>query len=123
MFASAAYPGLGQLLNGAEPKAAIVSAAEALIVGALVIEDRRTRNSLRMYKETGDDDWYNEYSSHYDRRQTLVWWAAVAALYGLADAYVDANLIGFDEATGAAVLGSVGAGEGGEVRFSVSVRF
>ena len=36
MVASAAYPGLGQLLNGAEHKAAIVSAAEAVLVAALV---------------------------------------------------------------------------------------
>jgi hypothetical protein len=123
MFASAAYPGLGQLLNGAEPKAAIVSAAEALLVSALVVEDRRTRNALRMYDQTGDDDWYVRYSDHYDRRQTLVWWVAVAALYGLADAYVDANLTGFDETSSPGFEGSLDTGSGGELRLGVSMKF
>jgi hypothetical protein len=124
MVASAAYPGLGQLLNGAEHKAAIVSAAEAVLVAALVVEDRRTRNAERMYEQTKDDFWYDEYSEHYDKRQTLVWWVAVAALYGLADAYVDANLTGFDDMSVPALESSFNAGEdGGEFRVGVAMRF
>ena len=37
MVASAACPGLGQLLNGKEPKAAIVSAVETFLVAGLII--------------------------------------------------------------------------------------
>ena len=124
MIASAAYPGLGQLLNGAERKAAIVSVAEAALVAALVVEDRRTRYTQRMYEQTKDLDWYDEYSRHYDKRQTLIWWVAVAALYGLADAYVDANLSGFDEPDTPVIEGSFGPGErGGGFTLGVAVRF
>jgi len=124
MLASAAYPGLGQLLNGAEPKAAIVSAAEVALVAALVVEDRRTRYAQRMYEQTNEPDYFDEYSEHYDRRQTLIWWVAVAALYGLADAYVDANLSGFDDEPAPVFESSVGAGEhGAEFRLGVALRF
>ncbi|MCK5596802.1 MAG: hypothetical protein KAJ04_05070 [Candidatus Eisenbacteria sp.] len=125
MVASAACPGLGQLLNGKEPKAAIVSAVETFLVAGLIIEDRRARNSLRLYRQTNDDRYYDEYSEHFDRRQTLVWWAAVAALYGMVDAYVDAHLVGFDDSPAPRVEGSFG-GDGtalGEFRVAMTFRF
>jgi len=125
MMASAGYPGLGQLLNGAEPKAAIIGVVETFLVAGLVIEDRRARNSLRLYKQTNDDRHYDDYSEHFDKRQTLVWWAAVAALYGLADAYVDAHLAGFDDSAAPRVESSFGGdgSSGGEVRVAVTFRF
>ncbi|MBD3366661.1 MAG: hypothetical protein GF405_00635 [Candidatus Eisenbacteria bacterium] len=97
LLASASYPGLGQLLNGKEMKAAVIGAAEALLIAGLVVEDRRTRNAYRRYQETRDAEWFDEYSEHYDRRQTLIWWAVGAALYAITDAYVDAHLAGFGE--------------------------
>ncbi|MFH1689033.1 MAG: DUF5683 domain-containing protein [Candidatus Eisenbacteria bacterium] len=122
MIASAAYPGLGQLMNGTEPKAAIVSAVEAFLVAGIIVEDRRARNSLRLYKQTNSDRHYDDYSEHFDRRQTLVWWAAVAVLYGLADAYVDAHLAGFEAGSTPRVESSFG-GEGGEFRLGLAFRF
>ena len=95
LIASASYPGLGQLLNGKDAKAAAIGAAEAFLIAGLVVEDRRTRNAYRNYQETRDQAWFDEYSVHYDRRQTLLWWAVGAALYAIADAYVDAELFGF----------------------------
>jgi hypothetical protein len=92
LLASAFYPGLGQLLNENDAKAAVVGTAEAFLVARLVLEDRRTRNSLRMYKQTGDREYFDQYSDHFDRRQTLMWWAVMVALYAVADAYVDAHL-------------------------------
>jgi hypothetical protein len=115
MFASAAYPGLGQLLNDAEPKAAIVSAVEAFLIARLVVEDRRTRNSLRLYKQTNDERYYDEYSEHFDRRQALIWWAAVTAIYGLADAYVDAHLTSFDDTHAPRLMSSIGGETGDDV--------
>jgi hypothetical protein len=125
MTASAVYPGLGQLLNGTEYKAAIVCAVETFLVAGLVVEDRRARNSLRLYKQTSDERYYDEYSRHFDNRQTLVWWAAIAALYGLVDAYVDAHLAGFDDSAAPHVessFGGDGAG-GGEFRVGLAFRF
>ena len=125
MTASAVYPGLGQLLNGTEYKAAIVCAVETFLVAGLVVEDRRSRNSFRLYKQTGDERYYDEYSEHFDNRQTLVWWAVIAALYGLVDAYVDAHLAGFDDPAAPHVessFGGDGAG-GGEFRVGLAFRF
>jgi len=122
MMASAVYPGLGQLLNGAEPKSAVVSAVEAVLVAGLLVEDRRTRNSFRLYEQTGDSGYYDEYSEHYDRRQTLMWWVAIAALYGLTDAYVDAHLADFNSLP---VMGSewtLDAG-GGALRVGLAFRY
>ncbi len=125
MVASAVYPGLGQLLNGAEPKAAIISAVEVLLVAGLVVEDRRARNSLRLYKQTNDNRYYDDYSEHFDNRQALIWWAAIAALYGLTDAYVDAHLAGFEDSPAPRVESSFGRdGTGGaEVRVGLTFRF
>ena len=125
MVASAAHPGLGQLLNGAEYKAAIICAVETFLVAGLVVEDRRARNSLRLYKQTADERYYDEYSEHFDKRQTLVWWAAVAALYGLADAYVDAHLVGFDDSPTPCLESSFGGDGtgGGEFRVALTFRF
>ena len=125
LTASAVYPGLGQLLNDSETKAAIIGAVEAFLIARLVLEDRWTRDSQRHYVETGSAVWYNEYSEHYDRRQTLVWWAAIAALYSLTDAYVDAHLAGFDDPLPAYLDAvSIGPGSGGdELRVALSVRF
>ncbi|MFH1502006.1 MAG: DUF5683 domain-containing protein [Candidatus Eisenbacteria bacterium] len=97
LVASAVYPGLGQLLNDSEHKAAVIGGVEAFLVARLVLEDRWTRHSFRLYQETGQSRYFSEYSDHFDARQTLVWWVIVAALYGIADAYVDAHLMGFDD--------------------------
>ncbi len=125
LVASAAYPGLGQLLNDAETKAAVIGAAEAFLLARLVLEDRWTRNSYKNYAETGAALWYNEYSEHYDRRQTLIWWVAIVALYSLTDAYVDAHLAGFDDPLPAYLdVVSIGPGSSGdELRVALSVRF
>ena len=126
LIASAAYPGLGQLLNGTEGKAAIIGGAEALLIAQLLLEDRWTRYALKNYRETGDTECFDEYSKHFDRRQTLIWWTAILALYSVADAYVDAHLSGFDDnvpggldaaVAAAPVAGGNGFRVGFEVRF------
>jgi hypothetical protein len=126
LLASAAYPGLGQLMNGTEVKAAVVGAAGAFLGARLLLEDRWTRHSLRRYRETGDSDYFDEYSEHFDRRQTLMWWAIVAALYGLADAYVDAHLMDFDEPISPALEGALGGpslDDPSALRVGLAIRF
>ena len=97
LMASAAYPGLGQLLNGSEAKSVVIGAAEAYLIGLLVLEDRWTRHSFRRYRETGKLSHYEDYERHFYSRQTAVWWLVVVALYSVTDAYVDAQLSRFDE--------------------------
>ncbi len=65
-----------------------------------ILEDRWTRHALRLYNETGGASYYDDYSEHYDRRQTLVWWALAVGILSVADAYVDAHFIGFDDPAG-----------------------
>jgi hypothetical protein len=122
LVASAAYPGLGQLLNGTETKAAVIGAVEAFLIVGLVVEDRRTRNSLRRYTETGDSAYFDDYSDHFDQRQTLIWWVVGAALYGLADAYVDAHLSGFDGPS-PRLEGGFGGLEGGKPGVRIGLAF
>jgi hypothetical protein len=126
LVASAVYPGLGQLLTGSEKKAAVIGAAEGFLVARLVLEDRWTRNALRLYKGTGEGRYFDEYSKHFDARQTLVWWVVVAALYGLGDAYVDAELRDFDEPLPTfldSALGALGDDADDALRVGFVVRF
>jgi len=125
-IAGGVYPGLGQLAVGSEWKAAAVGAAEAFLIGRLVLEDRWTRQAENLYNETGSAADYEDYSDHYDRRQTLVWWAVAVGLLSAADAYVDAHLVGFDEPvppgrTDARQLAP--AGDDGALRIGLAVRF
>jgi len=126
LAASAAYPGLGQLWNGSEVKAAVIGAAGAFLAARLALEDRWTRHSLRRYRETGNEDYFDAYSKHFDTRQTIMWWAIVAALYGLADAYVDAHLADFDEPLSASLdptIGVPGSDDPTEIRLGLAIRF
>lgn len=126
LAASAAYPGLGQLWNGAEAKAVVIGASGAFLMARLLLEDRWTRHSLRRYRETGNEDYFDAYSRHFDTRQTIMWWAIVAALYGLADAYVDAHLADFDEPLSASLdptIGVAGSHDPTEIRLGLAIRF
>lgn len=126
LVASAGYPGLGQLLNGKDMKAAVIGGAEAFLIAGLVVEDRRTRNAYRRYQETGEAAWFAEYSEHYDRRQTLLWWVVGAALYAITDAYVDAHLAGFGESLSPGVRRPLSAARedaSGRVAVGLSISF
>lgn len=122
LLASAAYPGLGQLVNGSETRAAVIGAAECFMIARLILEDRRTRNSYRLYQQTGEASYFEDYTDHFDRRQTFVWWTIALALYGIADAYVDANLAGFDD-TVSPYFESAGASIDDGVRVGLAFRF
>lgn len=126
LLAAAAYPGLGQLVVGSEAKAAAIGAAQAFLVGRLVLEDRWTRHALRLYHETGRSSYYDDYSEHYDRRQTLVWWVLAVGILSVADAYVDAHLACFDDpvAPGPGEFESEAPPAGGAgLRVGLAVRF
>jgi hypothetical protein len=122
--AATAYPGLGQLVVGAEWKAAAVGAAQACILGRLLLEHRWTERAEERYDETQSAADYDDYSKHYDRRQTLIWWALGVGLLSVADAYVDAHLIGFDDpAPPAGAWEGRGPGDEAGLRVGLAVRF
>jgi hypothetical protein len=111
-------------MNGRESKSAVVSAAEIFLVAGLLVEDRRTRNALRLYEQTGDADYFDDYSEHYDRRQAMIWWVVIAALYGLTDAYVDAHLADFEvEPAGTGDRMISGSERDAGLRLGLSFRF
>jgi len=123
IVAGTAYPGLGQLVAGSEWKAAAVGAAQAYLLGRLLLEHRWTERAQQRYDETQSAADYEDYSEHYDRRQTLVWWVLGVGLLSVADAYVDAHLIGFDDPPPPA--GARGDGGPGDdaLRVGFAVRF
>ena len=80
------------------------------------------RNTFRLYQETGDDEYFDRYSKHFDTRQNLLWWAILVGIYGIADAYVDAHLAAFDEPLSPRLEGSLAeAGGGGPDGFQLAV--
>jgi hypothetical protein len=125
-LASGLYPGLGQLLNGKETKSLIIGAIESYLIARLILEDRRTRYNYHLYEETGDEKYFEQYSKHFDSRQNILWWTVVAAIYGIADAYVDAHLAGFDESASPRLEGELAGGPDGMadgLKLAVVVRF
>jgi len=96
---SAAVPGLGQAANGRWAKASAFLALGALLVSKALVEGERADRYLYLSRNaTADDEaqtYYDEYSSHYDRRDRFVWWAAAFWVYNMLDAYIDGHLFGF----------------------------
>lgn len=83
---SALLPGWGQWSNGAKWKAALVFGGELGLISAAVVQNQRaqqaTVESEKMFYE--------------DDRSRWVWIAGAVWLLNIVDAYVDAQLRGFD---------------------------
>jgi hypothetical protein len=96
---SAVVPGLGQAANGRWAKASAFVVVGSLLVSKILVErdraDRYLHLSRRAASEEESLDYYDSYSSHYDRRGQLVWWAITFWVYNAFDAYVDGHLFGF----------------------------
>jgi hypothetical protein len=101
LLMSTVMPGWGQLANGKRTKGVLCFATGAGLLGKYLIEDRRADRALeRAGLATTNSEYltyYNQYSSHFDRKEDVVWWAVFFWLYAMVDAYVDAHLVGFDE--------------------------
>jgi len=87
MLHSLAVPGWGQMDNGKKLKAALFFAAEAVCIGGFIYMNHRVEN---------DDvsDWERD-NLRTDRNTFLIYWMA-SKLFGIMDAYVDAQLAEFD---------------------------
>lgn len=96
---SAVVPGLGQADNGRWAKASAFIAIGALLVSRIAVESDRSDRYLHLSRDASTEEesraYYDRYSTHFDRRDRYVWWAAVFWAYGLFDAYVDGHLFGF----------------------------
>ena len=101
---SLVYPGWGQLCNRKHMKALTVFTSEITLLGMIYTESREASEAFDEHLITDDvaaaERLYAEYESHFERRNSLIWWTAGLILFSLADAYVDAHLLTFQEEFG-----------------------
>lgn len=87
MLRSLAAPGWGQWYNGKKFKAVLLASGEIGLAADAVI-----LNQLAARSDNPQDRAF-----YRDNRSLAIWWLAAVILYAMADAYVDAHLLGFDE--------------------------
>jgi len=87
---SAVVPGWGQYYNESYIKAGVALTVNAALISAILYNNNK-------WQTEGDVNFRN-------KRDTFIWIWGLAYLLTLADAYVDANLYGFDEAMGISYL-------------------
>lgn len=83
-------PGGGQLYTRNYWKAAIIAPAEIGLGYFAYQEHIRMRDALANQDSSG-------YYHHRDRRTAFLWWTAAVVVFSMADAYVSAQMFGFDE--------------------------
>lgn len=96
MLCSALLPGGGQFYTENRGKGFVLLGVESVLLGATVLEHRRTENHWREYVRSGNSQEYELYLQGYDRRSRLLWWTGGAWAFSIADAYIDAYLYRFD---------------------------
>jgi hypothetical protein len=101
---SLVYPGWGQLYNKKYVKALTVFVSESALLGMIYTESRAASKAYDAHLAAPDDvsaaRFFTDYERHFTRQESLTWWAAGLVLFSLADAYVDANLLTFEEEFG-----------------------
>jgi len=95
-------PGAGQLYTGNWWKAAIIAPSEVTLGYFSIREHLAATDALRQ----GDSA---AYVRHRDRRTALLWWTGAVIAFSMADAYVSAQMYGFDREM-RLTLGPFGAG-------------
>lgn len=83
------FPGGGQIYTQNYLKAAIVAPAEVVFGYLSYSEFRKAREAFARQ----DTD---AYFFHRDRRNSFLWWTGVIVVFSMADAYVSAQMFGFD---------------------------
>lgn len=86
---SALVPGGGQVYTGHWWKTALIAPAELTLAYFSVRDHVSANDALR----AGDEDGYRRLR---DRRNTLLWWTGAVVAFSMADAYVSAQMYGFD---------------------------
>jgi hypothetical protein len=87
MYHSLCLAGWGQLDNGRKKKAALFIAAETFFIGGIIYEEH-------LLNESGGDEF--ERNVNLTDRNTYIIFLLGAKLFGMVDAYVDAQLKDFD---------------------------
>ena len=95
---SGIYPGLGQLNNGSWAKSTAFIVIGSLLVANIVVESQRADRYRNLSIGSEDDEaayYYDQYSSHLERRDSFTWWTVGFWALNLLDAYVDGHLFSF----------------------------
>jgi hypothetical protein len=82
-------PGAGQVYTGNWWKAALIAPAEVTLGYFSVSEHLAANKAVSMGDTTG-------YAQHRDRRTVMLWWTGAVVAFSMADAYVSAQMYGFD---------------------------
>ncbi|MFC1490826.1 DUF5683 domain-containing protein [Candidatus Latescibacterota bacterium] len=87
MYHSLIFPGWGQLDNGKKKKAAMFFVAEMVCIGGYLYVDHDIN--------TGDYSDFQKNNLRHDRNSFVLYWM-ISKVFGLIDAYVDAQLDNYD---------------------------
>ena len=87
---SALIPGGGQVYTGHLWKSLIIAPAEVTLGYLAVREHIAATDAL----DAGEEEHYVE---HRDRRTAFIWWTGAVLAFSMADAYVSAQMYGFDK--------------------------
>jgi hypothetical protein len=101
MVRSALFPGWGQAKNGAWLKALLVAGIESAFLERLYYEDRmtgiyRARAAATPVISEEHAIWDAKTRRHIGHRRDFTWWTGLLIAVSITDAYVDAQLRGFD---------------------------
>jgi hypothetical protein len=94
-------PGGGQVYTQHCWKAALIAPAELTLGYFIIKENSAAGHALRVQNDT-------TYVIHRDRRTTLLWFEGAVLAFSMADAYVSAQMYGFDRELRFAGLGARG---------------
>lgn len=89
-------PGGGQVYTGNWWKAALIAPAEVTLGFFSAREHVAASRSLERYHEQGDSIDLTDYVRHRDARTAFLWWTGAVLAFSMADAYVSAQMYGFD---------------------------
>ncbi len=84
------FPGGGQLYTSRYWKAAVIAPTE-LGLGYLSYQEHLRAEQARAEADTA------KYRYYRDRRTTFLWWTAATVVFSMADAYVSAQMFGFEQ--------------------------
>jgi hypothetical protein len=96
MLRSAVLPGWGQLYTEHPFRGGLIFTVEGFLVTLASVEERKADRAWEIYSQTGDLHHLSEYNGHHDRGRGFFNLAIAGYLLNIADAYVDAQLYGFE---------------------------
>ncbi len=103
LFRSMVAPGWGQLGNRRYLKAVVFAGLQTWMIGSAIHYGRQAADHKEQFEQAetvaARNDWYGVYEDRRDERNKFTWFAAIVAFVAMFDAYVDAHLSGFPDAS------------------------